>query len=48
MARIPERELERLKRETDLVALVKASGVALKKRGADWARARRAGRRSTG
>ena len=36
MARIPEGELERLKRETDLVALVKASGVALKKRGADW------------
>ena len=29
MARIPEGELERLKRETDLVGLVRASGVEL-------------------
>lgn len=36
MARIPEAELERLKRETELVALVRASGVALKRRGTDW------------
>ena len=36
MARIPEGELERLKRETDLVELVKASGVKLEKRGRDW------------
>lgn len=36
MARIPESELERLKRETDLVGLVKASGVQLRRHGADW------------
>ncbi|HTW97644.1 MAG TPA: CHC2 zinc finger domain-containing protein, partial [Acidimicrobiales bacterium] len=35
MARIPEEELERLKREVDLVALVEAAGVALRKAGAD-------------
>ena len=35
MARIPDAELERLKRETDLVALVQASGVELRRHGAD-------------
>ena len=35
MARIPEAELERLKRETDLVALVQAAGVALRRHGAN-------------
>jgi DNA primase catalytic core len=35
MARIPEAELERLKRETDLAGLVRASGVELAKRGRD-------------
>jgi DNA primase catalytic core len=35
MARIPDAELERLKRETDLVALVQAAGVALRRHGAD-------------
>jgi DNA primase len=35
MARIPDAELERLKRETDLVALVQASGVDLRRHGAD-------------
>jgi DNA primase len=36
MALIPEQELERLKRETDLVALVRSSGVELTQHGADW------------
>ncbi len=35
MARIPDEELERIKRETDLVALVQAAGVALRRHGAD-------------
>jgi DNA primase len=35
MARIPEAEIERIKRETDLVALVQESGVVLKRHGAD-------------
>ena len=35
MARIPENELERLKRETDLVALVQAAGVELRRHGAN-------------
>ena len=35
MARIPEAELERLKRGVDLVALVEASGVVLRRHGAD-------------
>jgi DNA primase catalytic core len=35
MARIPEAELERVKRETDLVALVHASGVELRRHGVD-------------
>jgi DNA primase len=35
MARIPDAELERLKRETDLVALVQAAGVELRRHGAD-------------
>ena len=36
MARIPEAEIERLKREVDLVALVEASGVALRRQGHDF------------
>jgi len=36
MARIPKAELERLKRETDLVGLVRASGVELVRHGSDW------------
>jgi len=35
MARIPDDELERIKRETDLVALVRARGVELKPHGKD-------------
>jgi len=35
MARIPEEELERLKRETDLAGLVRAGGVELAKKGRD-------------
>ncbi|HEX5208179.1 MAG TPA: CHC2 zinc finger domain-containing protein, partial [Steroidobacteraceae bacterium] len=35
MARIPDSELERIKRETDLVALVQAAGVELRRHGAD-------------
>lgn len=35
MARIPEEELERLKRDVDLAELVRASGVVLKRHGAD-------------
>ena len=34
MARIPESEIERLKRDTDLVALVQAAGVELRRHGA--------------
>ena len=33
MARIPEDEIERIKREIDLVALVQSKGVELKKHG---------------
>lgn len=35
MARIPDDELERIKRETDLVALVQAAGVDLRRHGAN-------------
>ena len=35
MARIPQDELDRIKRETDLVALVQAAGVELERRGKD-------------
>ena len=35
MARIPDDELERIKRETDLVALVQAAGVTLQRHGAN-------------
>ncbi|HTX01676.1 MAG TPA: CHC2 zinc finger domain-containing protein, partial [Acidimicrobiales bacterium] len=35
MARIAEEEIERLKREVDLVALVEAAGVVLERTGAD-------------
>src|SRR6185503_15632939 len=35
MARLPDHELERLKHETDLVALVQAAGVVLRRHGAD-------------
>jgi DNA primase catalytic core len=36
MARIPEHEIEQLKQQTDLVALVEAAGVTLTRHGADW------------
>src|SRR5574341_1506076 len=36
MARIPDSELERLKREVSLLDLVRASGIVLKRHGADW------------
>ena len=36
MSRIPDEELTRLKRETDLAVLVRASGVELRKHGSDW------------
>lgn len=36
MTRIPEEEIERLKREVSLVRLVKSSGIELKKKGQDW------------
>jgi len=36
MARIPETEIERIKRETDIIALVQSRGVALKQHGANW------------
>ena len=36
MARIPEFELERLKRETDLAGLVRAGDVELERRGKDF------------
>ena len=35
MARIPDDELARIKQETDLVALVQAAGVALRRHGAN-------------
>jgi DNA primase catalytic core len=37
MARIPDAEVERVKREVDLVALVEESGVKLHRQGKDWA-----------
>ncbi len=36
MSRIPEEELERIKRENDLLAAVRASGVDLHQQGKDW------------
>jgi DNA primase catalytic core len=36
MPRIPEQELERIKRDTDLLALVRESGVELARHGKDW------------
>jgi DNA primase len=42
MARIPDLEIERLKHEVDLVALVEGSGVALRRQGKDWSAAQRA------
>src|SRR5881296_4449212 len=36
MARIPDGELERIKREVALLDLVRAAGVELKRHGADW------------
>ena len=36
MARIPESELDRLKREVSLVRLVESSGIALKQHGKDY------------
>jgi DNA primase len=37
MPRIPEAELERLKREVSLVRLIESQGHTLEKRGKDWA-----------
>jgi DNA primase catalytic core len=36
MARIPETEIDRIKRETDLVALIQSRGTVLKQQGANW------------
>jgi DNA primase catalytic core len=36
MPRIPETEIERVKREADLVALIQSRGVTLKQQGANW------------
>ncbi len=36
MARIPQEEIDRIKREVSLVRLVESSGIALKKKGKDW------------
>ena len=36
MPRIPEHEIDRIKGETDLVALIQSRGVALKPQGANW------------
>ena len=36
MARIPESEIDRIKRETDLVALIQSRGTVLKQQGANW------------
>lgn len=36
MARIPETEIDRIKRETDLVALIQSRGTVLKRQGANW------------
>ena len=36
MARIPDPEIDRIKSETDLVALIQSRGVALKQQGANW------------
>ena len=36
MARIPDSEIDRIKTETDLVALIQSRGVPLKQQGANW------------
>jgi DNA primase len=36
MPRIPESEIERIKSETDLIALIQSRGVALKAQGSNW------------
>ena len=36
MARIPETEIDRIKRETDLVALIQSRGTVLKQQGTNW------------
>ena len=36
MARIPDPEIDRIKSETDLVALIQSRGVALRQQGANW------------
>lgn len=36
MARIPDTEIDRIKTETDLVALIQSRGIALKQQGANW------------
>jgi len=36
MARIPDSEIDRIKSETDLIALIQSRGTALKKQGSNW------------
>ena len=36
MPRIPDTEIERIKTETDLVALIQARGTSLQRKGANW------------
>jgi DNA primase catalytic core len=36
MPRIPDTEIERVKQQTDLIALIQSRGVALKQQGANW------------
>jgi hypothetical protein len=50
MARIPEHEIERLKKEISVERLAEARGIQLRARtsGTAWVRATRVGRRSTG
>jgi len=36
MARIPDSEIARIKKETDLIALIQARGTVLKKKGTNW------------
>jgi DNA primase catalytic core len=36
MARIPESEIDRIKSETDMIALIQSRGVALKQQGTNW------------
>jgi len=36
MARIPDSEIDRIKSETDLIALIQSRGTTLKKQGTNW------------